>query len=125
MSGIVVIISIITALGRDKLLSIGVLLVAACLLHNLAGYVLGYGACRLFGMDEATCRTIALEVGLQNGGMASGIADSLGKVATLGLAPAVFGPMMNITGSVLANWWSARPVPSNAVESFSQDARTL
>jgi len=33
----------------------------------------------------------------------------MGKVATVGLAPAVFGPLMNITGSVLASWWRARP----------------
>jgi len=56
-------------------------------------------------MDEKSCRTIALEVGMQNGGLASGIALQMGKVATIGLAPAVFGPMMNITGSSLATWW--------------------
>jgi BASS family bile acid:Na+ symporter len=56
-------------------------------------------------MDERTCRTIALEVGLQNGGLASGIALQMGKVATVGLASAVFGPTMNITGSILASWW--------------------
>jgi BASS family bile acid:Na+ symporter len=56
-------------------------------------------------MDEKSCRTIALEVGMQNGGLASGIALQMGKVATVGLAPAVFGPMMNITGSSLATYW--------------------
>ncbi|RIV69293.1 bile acid:sodium symporter family protein, partial [Flagellimonas aequoris] len=45
------------------------------------------------------------EVGMQNGGLASGIANSLGKIATMGLAPAVFGPLMNITGSILASYW--------------------
>jgi BASS family bile acid:Na+ symporter len=44
-------------------------------------------------------------VGMQNGGLASGIALQMGKVATIGLAPAVFGPMMNITGSSLATGW--------------------
>jgi len=42
---------------------------------------------------------------MQNGGLASGIALEMGRVATIGLAPAVFGPMMNITGSSLATWW--------------------
>jgi len=56
-------------------------------------------------MDETDCRTISIEVGMQNGGLASGIAMEMGKVATVGLAPAVFGPWMNITGSGLANWW--------------------
>lgn len=105
MAGIGIIIVVITAAGRDSLLDIGLLLIVACLLHNSTGYLLGYWICRLAKMDEQSCRTIALEVGMQNGGLASGIALQMGRVATVGLAPAVFGPMMNITGSSLASWW--------------------
>jgi BASS family bile acid:Na+ symporter len=108
MLGIGIIITIITAAGRDSLLTIGLVLILACLIHNIAGYTLGYWVCRLIGMDEKSCRTIGLEVGMQNGGLASGIALEMGKVATVGLAPAVFGPMMNITGSSLATWWRAK-----------------
>jgi BASS family bile acid:Na+ symporter len=109
MAGIGIIITVITAAGRDSLLEIGFLLILACLLHNTTGYLLGYWICRLARMDEKSCRTIALEVGMQNGGLASGIALQMGKVATIGLAPAVFGPMMNITGSSLATWWKSKP----------------
>lgn len=105
MLGIGIIITIITAAGRDSLLEMGLLLIFACLIHNLLGYFLGYWTCKLAGMDEKSCRTIALEVGMQNGGLASGIALQMGKVATVGLAPAVFGPLMNITGSSLATYW--------------------
>jgi BASS family bile acid:Na+ symporter len=108
MLGIGVIITIITAAGRDSLMAIGMALVLACLIHNLAGYFLGYWGCKLLKMDEKSCRTIALEVGMQNGGLASGIALEMGKVATIGLAPAVFGPMMNVTGSSLATWWRGK-----------------
>jgi BASS family bile acid:Na+ symporter len=109
MAGIGVIITVITAAGRDSLLEIGFLLILACLLHNTAGYLLGYWICKLARMDERSCRTIALEVGMQNGGLASGIALQMGKMATIGLAPAVFGPMMNITGSSIASWWRRKP----------------
>lgn len=105
MTAIALIIMIITAAGRDSLLSIGVLLVVAAIVHNLMGYLLGYWGCRLLKMEEQDCRTIALEVGMQNGGLASGIALEMGKVSTVGLAPAVFGPWMNISGSSLATWW--------------------
>ncbi|MEM9546176.1 MAG: bile acid:sodium symporter family protein [Bacteroidota bacterium] len=108
MAGIAIIIIIITAAGRDSLLSIGLALVAAAIVHNSLGYFLGYWACRVFKMPEQDCRTIALEVGMQNGGLASGIALEMGKVATVGLAPAVFGPWMNISGSSLATWWRER-----------------
>lgn len=108
MAGIAFIITIITAAGRDSLLSIGLALVFAAILHNAMGYFLGYWSGRIFGMQEKDCRTIALEVGMQNAGLASGIALEMGKVATVGLAPAVFGPWMNITGSSLATWWRER-----------------
>jgi len=112
MAGIALIITIITAAGRESLLAVGTLLLFTSLLHNTAGYALGYGAARLFRMTERDCRTIAFECGMQNGGLASGLAMQMGKVATVGLAPAVFGPLMNITGSVLASWWRGRP-PKN------------
>ena len=110
MAGIAFIITIITAAGRDSLLTIGLALIAAAIIHNLLGYILGYWACRLFSMPEQDCRTIALEVGMQNGGLASGIALEMGKVATVGLAPAIFGPWMNISGSSLATWWRERNI---------------
>lgn len=108
MVGIAIIIAIITAAGRDSLLSVGLALLLATALHNAAGYFLGYWASRLSGLDRQSCRTIALEVGLQNSGLASGLALEMGKVATMGLAPAVFGPLMNVTGSGLASWWRER-----------------
>lgn len=108
MVGIAVIITVITAAGRDSLVSIGLLLIVAAIIHNALGYFFGYWGGRLLKMEEKSCRTIALEVGMQNGGMASGLAAEMGKIATVGLAPAVFGPWMNISGSTLANWWRRR-----------------
>jgi bile acid:Na+ symporter, BASS family len=110
MLGIGIIITIITAAGRDSLLEVGLLLILACFMHNMFGYGLGYSVARfVLRMNEQDCRTIALEVGMQNGGLASGLALQMGKVATVGLAPAIFGPMMNITGSSLATWWRNKP----------------
>lgn len=108
MGAIAFIIVIIIAAGRDNLLEIGVLLIIAAIIHNITGYILGYWGCRLFKLKKKDCRTIAIEVGMQNGGLASGIALELGKVATVGLAPAIFGPWMNISGSALASWWRDR-----------------
>ena len=126
MAGIAIIITIITAAGRDSLLVIGVALVAAAIIHNGLGYFLGYWGCKFMKLPERDCRTIALEVGMQNGGLASGIALEMGKVATIGLAPAVFGPWMNISGSSLATWWGERPPEdtqeaSNIVEQDSKE----
>lgn len=120
MVGIAVIIVIITAAGRDSLLEIGGLLILLVLIHNLSGYTLGYWVARLARMEERDCRTIAIEVGMQNGGLASGLAKEMGKIATIGLAPAVFGPLMNITGSILASYWHKRPPKGYVHEEFEK-----
>ena len=108
MLAIGLIILVITAAGRDSLLKVGLLLILAVLIHNIAGYTLGYWISRLLGFKEKDCRTISLEVGMQNSGLASGLAILMGGVATIGLAPAIFGPVMNVSGSALANWWHKR-----------------
>jgi len=109
MFGIVYFTAVTTAAGRENLLHVGLLLFMASVIHNGAGYFFGYWLSRLFGMDKNSARTVAFEVGLQNGGMASGLAGTMGKLATVGLAAAVFSPWMNISGSILANYWRKRP----------------
>lgn len=113
MFGIAFILTIMVAAGRDNLLTMGPALIGVVLVHNLFGYFLGYWSGRAFKLREADCRTIAIEVGMQNAGLATGIARAMGKLATVGLAAAVFGPLMNITGSMLASWWHNRP-PKNS-----------
>src|SRR6478672_9621676 len=128
MFGIAFIIVIITAAGRTSLLTIGPTLILLVLIHNLSGYTLGYWCGRLFKMSERDCRTIAIEVGMQNGGLASGLAKTMGKIATVGLAPAVFGPLMNITGSILASYWHRKPPKErgeNMNEEISREAKVV
>ncbi|CAH0994420.1 Pantothenate precursors transporter PanS [Emticicia aquatica] len=108
MVGIALIIVIITATGQKSLQTVGLALVFATLIHNLGGFTLGYWAAKLFRLPEQDCRTVAIEVGLQNAGLASGLAKAMGKLATVGIAPALFGPIMNINGSLLASFWSKR-----------------
>jgi BASS family bile acid:Na+ symporter len=110
MAGICFIIAIITSRSREQLLTVGLALIAAAIIHNTTGYVLGYWAARLAGLSETACRTVAIEVGLQNGGMASGLAINVLHSSNAALAPAIFGPWMNVSGSVLATWWHRRPV---------------
>ena len=126
MVGIALILTVITALGRDSLLKVGALLLVVTFIHNIAGFFLGYWSARLFKFSERDSRTIALEVGMQNAGLASGLANLMGKVATVGLAAAVFGPVMNINGSILASWWHRRlPPEEEATEPLEKkDYRT-
>jgi BASS family bile acid:Na+ symporter len=114
MIGIVLILVIIIAKGRDALLQVGGLIILATFIHNTFGYLLGYWSGRLLRFNERDSRTIALEVGMQNAGLASALASKISTSASVALAPAVFGPLMNITGSLLASWWHNR-VPKDDV----------
>jgi BASS family bile acid:Na+ symporter len=109
MASICLIIAVITAQSRDQLLSVGLLLILAAILHNGTGYLLGYWGARLARLDESACRAVAMEVGMQNGGMASGLAIDVLKSTSAALAPAIFGPWMNVSGSILASFWRRRP----------------
>lgn len=108
MVGIGFIIIIVTASGQKSLETVGGLLLLAVFIHNVGGYLLGYFSAKLLKLKEKDARAIALEVGMQNGGLASALANEMGKLATVGLASAIFGPMMNISGSLLASWWGAK-----------------
>src|SRR3989337_1589893 len=110
MFGSIYFTTVTTAAGRDNLMKVGLLLFIASVIHNAAGYFFGDWLSRLLGLDKNSSRTIAFEVGLQNGGMASGLAGGMGKLGTVGLAAAVFSPWMNISGSILANYWRRKPV---------------
>ncbi len=125
MAGIALILMVMVAAGRDNLLKVGGLLIVATFIHNVAGFFLGYWSGRILKFPERDCRTIALEVGMQNAGLASGLALTMGKMATVGLAPAIFGPMMNITGSSVSSWWHNRLPPEDEAEKVKEKKGVL
>ena len=113
MFGILYVVAMTTASGRDNLLQVGLRLFCAAAAHNALGYVLGYGLARLARLDTSSARTVAFEVGMQNGGMASGLAANAGKLATMGLAAAIFASWMNVSGSILAHFWAKGKTPAS------------
>ncbi|MFC1551475.1 bile acid:sodium symporter family protein [Candidatus Latescibacterota bacterium] len=109
MLSILLFVTIVVALNRDKLLVVGLMLVAASALHNLLGYIIGYWGSRAIGLSKRDSRTLSIEVALKNGGLGMGLAiEALGS-QNAALAPIVFGKWMNISGSALANYWRQRP----------------
>lgn len=107
---IVIIIAIIVALNKERLLQVGGLLLIAVMLHNLSGLIGGYLISRQLKYDAVTARTLAVEVGMQNSGLAVALAlkyfPALGTLTAL--PGALFSIWHNLSGSVLAAWWSRR-----------------
>ena len=112
MTGICYTILALTAPSRDTFAAAGFLVVVAAIVHNTIGYASGYWLARLVGrfahLGEAEARTVAIEVGMQNGGMAGALAVGVLGSAVAALPANVFSIWMDFSGSVLASVWSRR-----------------
>ena len=104
---IVIIIAIIVALNAHHVHRIGMTVMIAVMLHNGAGLALGYLSSRLLGHSPTEARTLAIEVGMQNSGLAVALAIKYFSAAAA-LPGAVFSIWHNLSGSVLAAFWSHR-----------------
>ena len=106
MGAIVVIIGIIVALNQGRIAQMGVGIALAVVLHNSIGLGSGYALARLFGLDPRTCRTLAIEVGMQNSGLSVALAIKHFSAAAA-LPGAVFSIWHNLSGALLAGYWSS------------------
>jgi len=104
---IVFIIAIIVSLNAQQVHQIGATVLIAVMLHNSAGLFLGYFTSFLLGYSPTECRTLAIEVGMQNSGLAVALAIKY-FTATTALPGAIFSIWHNLSGSILAGFWSSR-----------------
>ena len=104
---IVAIISCVVAINRANIEAMPLVIGAAVVLHNLAGFGLGYLGGRLASKDETISRTLSVEVGMQNSGLGAVLA--MGHFSVLAALPAaLFSLWQNLAGAILAGWWGAR-----------------
>lgn len=102
---------IVAASAEAIAANFGRLALAAFLLH-VFGFGVGYVITKLFRFDEIIARTVSIEVGMQNGGMAAALAKQHFAAMPLAAAAGVFsGVMQNIVGGLLASWWKRRRKP--------------
>lgn len=101
---ILLIIGIVVALNAPQLRGIGPLIVLAVILHNALGIAGGFTLSRLFGFDLKQSQTIAIEVGMQNSGLAAALSLQFFS-ATAALPAALFSIWHNISGALLAGHW--------------------
>ncbi len=101
------IVAIIVALNHDNLLTVSPVLVGLVLAHNLSGLIIGYFATLLMTQDKVLSKTIAIEVGMQNSGLAVALAVKFFGAASA-LPGALFSVIHNVTGSLLASYWAKK-----------------
>jgi len=104
---IILIIGIVMALTQSQLHLVALPVLAAVVWHNLLGMLAGYYTSKWLGLDDKTCRTIAIEVGMQNSGLAVVLAKNYFSVMAA-LPAAVFSIWHNISGSLFASYWARK-----------------
>ncbi len=94
----------------------GKLFLAAFLLHIL-GFLLGYFTTRLFKYDERTSRTISIETGMQNGGLAAVLAKTNFPLQPLVAVPAIFSSVIQtLAGGIIAAYWRTKKIEDTDTE---------
>lgn len=109
---ILTIIAIVVALNHDNMNEVGLLIICVVIIHNAIGLISGYSITALLGYESKICRTVAIEVGMQNSGLA--VALALKYFSPISALPgAIFSIWHNISGAVLASYWSHRSSKNN------------
>ena len=103
------IIAVIVNLNHDRLAGTGMQLVLILLTINIAGYVAGFSGATALRLPDAMRRAMTLEIGMQNAGLGAVMAVQLfPKNEAVALPPALYMFGCMLTGSILAQYWSAR-----------------
>ena len=98
------VVTAVVAGSAEAIFSAGLLILLAVVLHNAGGYLLGYGAAKLFRLPVPSRRTMAVEVGMQNSGLAAGLAKTY-FAPEAALPGAVFSVWHNVSGAIVAAFW--------------------
>ncbi len=109
VTAICLIVASVVSHNSEKILSTGIVIFAVVILHNLLGYLCGYLVGVVFKMDLPRKKAVAIEIGMQNSGLATSLAGTAFPNLAMATVPgAVFSVWHNISGAVLAGWFSRR-----------------
>lgn len=115
VAAIITIVAAVVSGNSATIATSGLLIFTAVMLHNGFGLLLGYFAGKVLGQDEVNRRAIAIEVGMQNSGL--GVALATAHFGPLAALPSVLAAAWhNISGPILATYWSKKPAVSREDE---------
>lgn len=109
VAAIVLIVAAVVGASKGKIMESGLLILGVVVLHNALGYALGYWAAKLLKLPYDAQKTLAIEVGMQNSGLGAALAATHFAMMPVAAVPsALFSVWHNISGSLLASYWSAK-----------------
>src|SRR5699024_6427775 len=116
--GIAYVVVAVVSGSADKIVEAGLLVLLVVVLHNGLGYLLGYFASRIFRYPERIARTTAVEVGMQNSGLAATLAAA--HLARLLL----YRRRSLVSGTIFpAGYWQCSSVTARHVQQNAQQLK--
>lgn len=112
--GVLLVLGGVVAVNHNNIVTSGVLIFACCLCQNVGGLVVGHFLAKLFKFTKPQQRACAIEIGMQNAGLASNLAMANFEPISA-LAGAAFGLWHNFTGALYARIVSAKDDKEAAV----------
>ena len=103
VTAICLIVAAVVSHNSEKIRATGLVIFAVVILHNILGYLCGYLVGIAFRMDLPRKKAVAIEIGMQNSGLATTLAGSAFPGMAMATVPgAIFSVWHNISGAVLA-----------------------
>ena len=103
VTAICLIVAAVVSHNSEKILTTGIIIFVIVILHNLLGYLCGFLIGVLFKMDLGRKKAVAIEIGMQNSGLATTLAGSAFPDMAMATVPgAIFSVWHNISGAILA-----------------------
>lgn len=100
---IAITVGIVVSHNADRLMLGGMIVILVVMLHNLLGLSLGFTIGRLLRLEKPKCVALSIEVGMQNSGLASSLANMHFAAYPLATVPgAIFSVWHNISGALAA-----------------------
>lgn len=109
VTAIVAIVAAVVSANSSKIMTCGFLIMLVVVLHNCLGYALGFAVSKALKLDMSKCKAVAIEVGMQNSGLATSLAATHFAQYPLATIPgAVFSVWHNISGAIFANFIASK-----------------
>jgi bile acid:Na+ symporter, BASS family len=119
VAAIITIVAAVVSGNAASIAASGLLIFTAVMLHNGFGLLLGYFTGKVLGQNEVNRRAISIEVGMQNSGL--GVALATAHFGPMAALPSVLAAAWhNISGPILATYWSKKPAVSSEEEAVAR-----
>lgn len=114
---IVLIVAAVVSGSKQSIIESGLLIFGVVILHNGLGYLLGFWAAKFLKLDDSDAKAVSIEVGMQNSGLGVALAKTHFALDPVTAVPsAIFSFWHNISGPLLATYWSSKSRKSEKID---------